>query len=159
MKRKILSIGVILLLISMLFVLTGCGNEDAAGSISVNDLNETDVIPDEEVSAMDELERTEIETFNSQFTSYEGSQRGSNIRTLFSTLISNAESRDGESEFIPSVEYGSEDDLTEIVYDGGVDSYVDELTSIRNRISSANSYTVELEYDENDLITGIIITY
>lgn len=86
-------------------------------------------------SRMDEMTKN---MFNGKFENYEGSQKGSNVKTLISTVItSNAQ---------------NEDDI--IVTVNGKSSSAD-LSTLRSGITDGKTYTVSLTYNDNGIITAI----
>ena len=173
MKKKILAIGLIILLCLTLVLFTGCGDSDeetASETTNSNSVTEesadTNGITEEneEVNnasiSTDRLEDMDIESFNAQFESYEGDIIGANIRTMLATLINNAEINGYAEEYIPTVEIIDEDsNETTILVEEDVDSYIEEVTRVRTKIVNSHFYTVEFNYAESGLIDEIIINY
>lgn len=56
-------------------------------------------------NSMTSMTTQELEAFNSNFTSYEGSQSGSNVKALIGRLIANANTYTDESAKVPGVLY------------------------------------------------------
>ncbi len=84
---------------------------------------------------MDEMSKN---MFNGKFENYEGSQRGSNIKTLISTVItSNAQNEDG------------------LVVTVNEKSSSADLSALRSAIVDGKTYTVKIEYDNNGLVSKI----
>ena len=165
MKKKILAIGLIILLCLTLVLFTGCGDSDEeestenTSSISENsDENEFEKENESIENDEENLNSTEIERFNEQFEEYAGdSQRGSSVTRLVSMLVSNATTNEGNSEFLPTVEFG---DTTISGGENAVDDseqYVADLTSLRTEVMSTRIYLVTVEYSEDDIINKIVI--
>lgn len=91
-------------------------------------------------TAATSMNAQEIQAFNSQFTPYEGNQKGSSIRSLISKVIaSNA----------------SYDDSRKVSINGSSDA--DTLSNYSKEINTAKSYTVSFTGFNNGMITGIAI--
>ena len=72
-------------------------------------------------------------------------------------LVSNATTNEGNSEFLPTVEFG---DTTISGGENAVDDseqYVADLTSLRTEVMSTRTYLVTVEYSEDDIINKIVI--
>lgn len=109
----------------------------------------------------------EIEAFNGQFTSYEGTQTGSNIKALIGRLIANANTYRDETSKVPGVvvEQLTLDEIIEqthinpIEAEDDVTEYIQNLNTIRNSIEIKHEYYVEITYQSEGLIDYIHISY
>ena len=109
----------------------------------------------------------EIEAFNAQFTSYEGTQAGSNIKALIGRLIANANTYQDETSKVPGivVEQLTLDEIIEqthinpIETESDVSDYIQKLNTIRNSIEIKHEYYVEITYQSEGLIDHIHISY
>ncbi|MBP3596714.1 MAG: hypothetical protein J6J60_04870 [Clostridia bacterium] len=107
----------------------------------------------------------QVSSFNNKFKPYEGTIVGSKVDALCDILIATARSGKDVSER-PNVQPWAQFKTSE----GGVlisrtqdtlekEKYIYFLKEIKNNLSSAERYTVELDYDENtDLVHMIKIT-
>lgn len=84
---------------------------------------------------MDEMAK---QMFNRKFESYEGNQKGSNVKSLISTVItSNAQNED------------------DIVVTVNTKSTSGDLSTLRSGIVDGKSYRVTLTYNDNGIVTAI----
>lgn len=112
------------------------------------------------------LDSQTISTFNSPIEEYEGSKLGSNLRSLMSTLISNAGTYAGSADYLPTVQL--DDRITgngnntaaggENAADNNAD-YIATLTTIRSHLVNSHYYTVTIAYGDSGLISNINIFY
>ena len=117
--------------------------------------------------SMNSLSTQEVEAFNNQFSSYEGTQTGSNLKALMGRLIANAETYSEEPAKIPAVyidQLISDDSrLTEIgaIVDaaGATQNYIDIGGLVRNKAESKHEYYVQMSYQANGLIDVIRVYY
>ena len=117
--------------------------------------------------SLTQMSTQEIEAFNSQFTIYEGRQKGAKLKSLIGTLISNANTYSDDFEKIPAIIVK---DKNKIIYmasfikvdnednENPVDFYVSNLAFLRNNLINKSDYYVEFEYTERGLVNKIIIT-
>ncbi len=98
----------------------------------------TDVVEDNSMSEM------EKETFNQRFESYEGEQRGTNIKSLLQTVLSN------------NISQTEEDRKVQISGDIIVNKDSAEVPT--NDVDISSTYHVEMKYNDEGMITEIIIT-
>lgn len=113
------------------------------------------------------LSTQEIDAFNNQFTAYEGTVTGSNVKALMGRLISNADTYRDEYDKVPQVYIDkiSEEnpeymDVTYTEFDeGDVSNYIDGLGKIRNRVETKHEYYVEINYQSSGLVDYIQISY
>lgn len=91
------------------------------------------------------VKEMEVQTFNSQFLAYSGTQvSGSQVKALISAITS---SNATNSDHIISVETSTSSGA----------STASQLTQISQGIRAANKYTVEAEYDNDGYINKIVI--
>lgn len=91
-----------------------------------------------------DLSTIEINSFNAMFMSYEGTQKGS----ILKSLISNVDSE--------NTEYNGTREIS-INFSGKNYKTSKELSELTSLISSSSIYEVTLEYDSNQLINSIQI--
>lgn len=109
----------------------------------------------------------EIDAFNNQFVSYEGSQTGSNIKALMGRLIGNADTYRDEPAKIPGVYIDKINNKTntknnfraEVPNAGDPSNYINNLGYIRNRVETKHEYWLEINFQDNGIIDYITITY
>ena len=163
-SRKII-ITLIILVVVLVIALTGAiiyiilqGNNNTnvpTTNNNINNIDDTntytnDIQDDDMTDAAEELAR---ETFNSQFTSYEGNNLNSaQIRSLFSVIEASNLSNTEHQVTIDNTGITSEEELTdtgsytvELIY--GDDDYVDEI-----KITETNTTTPENEDDMEKLL-------
>ena len=108
----------------------------------------------------------EIEAFNNQFTPYEGTVTGSNVKALMGRLIANADTYRDEYDKVPQIYIDkiSEEnpeymEVTYTEFDDDVSDYIDDLGKIRNRVETKHEYYVEINYQSSGLVDYIQISY
>ena len=111
----------------------------------------------------------EIDAFNNQFVSYEGTQTGSNVKALIGRLIANANTYTEEPGKVPTVIFNNGvdatgDSINDAIMGGGagadsVQNYVDALGVGRNRVEAKHQYHVEFELGATGIIDLVRITY
>ena len=74
------------------------------------------------------LSTQEVEAFNNQFSSYEGTQTGSNLKALMGRLIANADTYSEEPAKIPAI-------------------HIDQLTSNGNKLTNVGARIELKEYN------------
>ena len=87
-------------------------------------------------TAISQMSAQEQQIFNSQFTAYEGQQKGSKLKTLINTVISN----------------NAQEDLPDVSVNGKTSAA--DLTDIREALSSSTTYIVTIT-TSNGLVTAI----
>ena len=88
------------------------------------------------------LDETNKQIFNIQFTSYEGKQTGTTVKSVLNTVIS--------SNSINS-------NKVTVEMDGVSSADSSQITSLKNKVATAKNYQISLEYDSNGYINKIII--
>ncbi len=111
------------------------------------------------------LEATEIQVFNESFAVYEGSQMGSQVKSLISTVISNAAMNEYDDDKLPDITYieGDGPVVGDSLCDIDSDSFdinTTAMSELKSNISNSHYYEIEFEYDySTGLIEEIIIYY
>lgn len=115
-----------------------------------------------------QMSSNEKRIFNEQFQSYQGTKRGSAVKSLLSTVITSNARADEEGSAKIKVGYIGKDnstvpdgyskfdDDTTYAQLGGTDS-VNGINSISTAISNSGSYTVSMHLNANGIIDGICI--
>lgn len=113
------------------------------------------------------LDAQTISAFNSPIEEYEGSSLGSNLRSLISTLISQAGTYAGSADYLPTAELvdsvtGVDNPITATGGDEAAEDntdYLESLTNIRSALVNSHYYTVTIAYGDSGLISDINIYY
>ena len=121
------------------------------------------VIPD----SISSLSTQEIDAFNNQFTPYEGTITGSNVKALMGRLIANADTYREESDKVPQVyidQLNEENtEYMEVTYtefdEDDTSDYINDLGKIRNSVELKHKYYVEINYQSSGLVDYIQISY
>lgn len=100
--------------------------------------------------AATKMKQQEIDLFNNQFTSYEGTQSGSNVKSLISTVMS--------SNSVALSEGTEAEKTVTVTVDGKGGSDNKGLTEARNAVTSGKKYTVAIEYRGSGLVEKITCT-
>ena len=118
--------------------------------------------------SMIQMSTQEIEAFNSQFTIYEGDQSGSKVKSMISKLIANANTYKEELAKMPAVGIDHYTDSTEdnalpknakVEATTEVADYISSLGTIRGNLDNKHPYYVKFTYNQNGIISGIMIKY
>ena len=121
-------------------------------------------------NSLTNMNTSEIEGFNSTFSSYEGVQTGSSVKALVGRLISNANTYKEEPAKIPSVSYnkgasesGKNSDQDKkyaaVTAENTTSNYVRFLNTITKGLDSKHPYRVVLTMSTEGVIAGITINY
>lgn len=118
--------------------------------------------------AADQISSQEKDAFNSQWTTYDENQPGSNVKSLIGKLVTNAQTNKEEQTKLPQLAYCAtakdmEDNnwctVTSKVGDNSTIGVTD-FGKCRSAIESRHTYYVQLRYSEaTGLVDGIIICY
>lgn len=112
----------------------------------------------------DQLDATEIQTFNEPIVNYEGTQMGSQVKSLLSLLITNAGNNSESAERLPDIVYNKGDgpqniNVTNII-SNVQNTKINDMSTLKSRISSTHYYEVEIDYDDSTgLVNKVTITY
>ena len=112
--------------------------------------------------AMSSMDTQAIEAFTANWTNYEGTMTGSQIKAMISKLIGNAKSNEEEQEKVVglSCEARSSGNATNVVYDGSnLNTFIGSLNTVYNNVQARHQYTVTLDFQGTPLIRQIIVTY
>lgn len=109
----------------------------------------------------------QIEAFNSNFSSFEAEQVGSQVKALLGRLIANGNTYVEEPDKVPDVKIDKVSDtwseISSVTYNQSnvedLNTYINNLGEIRNNISTKHKYYVEFGYAEDGLINLITIYY
>ncbi len=122
--------------------------------------------------AADQISTQERDAFNSQWTTYEGKQPGSNVKALLGKIISNAKTNEEEETKLIQLAYiptatGTVTTVGSYVAGTNADSgngdkgiNITEFNTARSSLESRHTYYVQLRYSEvTSLVDGIGIGY
>ena len=123
-------------------------------------------------NSLTNMNTSEIEGFNSTFSSYEGVQTGSSCKALIGRLISNAKTYKEEPAKIPSVSYNTSQTNAEVGKNSDQDNtfaavtvenqtadYVTFLNTLNKGFDSKHPYRVVLTMSTEGVIAGVTINY
>ena len=89
------------------------------------------------------MQNQATKVFNSAFTSYEGKQRGSTVKSLIQSVINSNATNYPDNQIV--IEYSGKE-------------YKDqEIRRVLDDVGVAKTYTISLKYDQNELVNKIII--
>lgn len=118
------------------------------------------------VDSTNAMAQQEKDAFNSQFTSYEGSQSGAQIKALCSMLIANSNTYQDEINKIPKLtiadkinDAGDEIEDAEVQSATDIDEYVKNIGKIREAVESKHTYLVAVTFNSDGIINEITIYY
>lgn len=113
----------------------------------------------------DSLDATEIETFNQQFTMYEGDRiNGSSVKELLAKCVTNAGTNANSAERLPDIVYtdpnstGPSVNVNNIV-SNVANTKITDMNLLKAKISATHYYKVTFDYDTTGIINKITITY
>lgn len=117
--------------------------------------------------SISQMEEVEIENFNKEFSAYEGKQTGSQVKSLLSRLITNANTYEDDLDKIPSLkiidkinaEEAEVEDATNPTTTDEIEEYVSNLGKIRASVESKHTYNIELKYSLDGYINEIDLIY
>ncbi len=144
---------------------------DSLGEEDDDDLNKVSTVDEDDEDldvhfnddVMSKFAQQEIDAFNFNFLSYSGNQTGSNINALITRLIANVKTYKNELEKIPYVCYSNENGSNTLIKpekdNSSQQNYIDDLTTIKNKIEPKHTYYVDFSYQEGGLIDYIHIFY
>lgn len=124
--------------------------------------NATSTISD----SVNAMSTQEMDAFNSQFLSYEGSQSGAGIKSFCGSLIANANIYKDEVDRIPKFIIGDKineagDEVADAVAESTEDvtEYIESVTKIRQEVESKHTYFLTMHFNEDGIIDEITIYY
>ncbi len=131
--------------------------------------------------ALTDMSSQQIEAFNSNFSSYDASQVGSQVKSLLGRLIANGNTYTEEPAKVPTVVFtdktgdpdkGGDGKVSDTCTDKSfgkiaytnsdasqMNNYINALGKARNFISTKHKYYVEFGYTETGLISSVVIYY
>lgn len=116
--------------------------------------------------SMSQFSAQEVNSFNSKFAMYDGLQDGIQVKNLIALLISNSTVYEKEGfARLPQLIISKNNDFSKIglsdatrpVEENERSEYVNNLSKIRNKISTSKKYVIELEYANSGIIDKINI--
>ena len=120
-------------------------------------------------SSMSSMDTQEREAFNNNFTTYQGKQSGSNVKSLLTRVASNLSTYKDESDKVPVVQLATKADSATTLpgtpsattenykTTDQASKYTQDVSKIRNKIKDKHQYSVQIRIGENGLILGIAI--
>lgn len=118
-------------------------------------------------SSMSSMDTQEKEAFNNNFTTYQGQQRGSNVKALLTRLASNLSTYQDEKDKVPVVSLRVKGDTDDVLKDqfktvnyqttDEATVYAQQISKIRNKINDKHTYLVDVRIGANGLILGVAI--
>lgn len=109
-------------------------------------------------TAASSMNTQEIQMFNSQFTPYEGMQKGASVKSLISTIIANnATYKDNSNKQIQQFDFHSKQNSGETVYFTKDKDAASKLSKISATIVGTDNFTVSFSYDAKGLINRVAI--
>lgn len=108
-------------------------------------------------TAASTMNTQEIQSFNSQFTPYEGSQKGSSVRAMLSTVIANNGTYASEASKIVGVSFEGAVSISGL---SNHTNYTDSsnLSKISSSLNTADTYKITFVEHNNGLIKTISIS-
>lgn len=100
-------------------------------------------------TAASSMNSYEIQSFNSQFTPYEGMQRGSSVKSLISTIIANNATYKSDTNKQIYINFHDEDSITATT--------AEEMSRVSALIKGTANYEITLHYNDSGLVYCINI--
>ena len=103
------------------------------------------------------LDSQQVDSYNSTFTSYEGTQSGTAVRSLCDRVRSHNNTQVDDTTLQVGIQYGgnglakTQDNIDEAVT-------VEMTNAVKSAIRSGKRYRVDFNYGDSGMIVGIIIT-
>lgn len=122
-------------------------------------------------SSMSSMSTQEKDAFNNEFTTYQGQQKGSNVKALLSKVASNLGTFKEEKDKIPVVMLMTKGDAATQLENSGANffqtlnyadtdnasKYTTQISKLRNKIKDKHTYSVNMRIGSNGLILAIAI--
>lgn len=117
---------------------------------------------DDDTESTEQMSTQEIEMFNSQFESYEGTAvKGTSVKTLIQTIISVNKQYEDEGIFVSvdasEISGFDSSELESACMDEDVDTAATELSTLNTKITAAKNYEVSFSKDSDGRINEITI--
>ena len=117
--------------------------------------------------ATSQMNSQEVTAFNQGWTNYEGTQKGSNCRTLISQIIANNSTNKEDPTKLINLQVGNDDYTVVTTEDNGNPIAADDISTVltnmqtaRNSIELKHNYKVTTEINNSTgIINKVIITY
>lgn len=111
--------------------------------------------------AMSSMDTQAIEAFNANWTNYEGTLTGSQVKAMINKLIGNAQSYQEEQEKVVGlVCEATSGNTTTVTYDGSnASAFITELNGVYNDVQARHRYRVTLDYQGTPLIRVINVAF
>lgn len=96
------------------------------------------------------MDKEEIQMFNSKFESYEGKKSGTNVKTLISTIMTNNSQslqEDNQAKVITFTVEGQDGKTT-----------ANDLSTVRAGINAGATYSITMTYSDSGMISAIDAT-
>lgn len=118
-------------------------------------------------SDADSFAAREVEAFNSQFESFSGTKKGTDLSLLITRLIANANNNTNMLEKIPTVTITNKinkdatkgEEITTPESSSDVKKYNQKLVTIKQSIEDKHEYNIEFNYNTAGFISEFKITY
>ena len=94
------------------------------------------------------MSQVEVTQFNTQFTQYEGKQRGSVVKSLYQTVLSNNVSQDSDDRKVKIV----------CAITGNLEKNATSLPANMSRIATGSSYNIDIAYGSGKGNAGLVET-
>ena len=121
-------------------------------------------------SSITNMSTSEIEGFNSTFTSYQGQQTGSNVKALINRLVANANTYAEEPAKIPCVSYnkgtgevgkneGLDNKAVGVYVENQTALYLNFLSKLSQGMDLKHKYFLVMTNSTSGILSGITINY
>ncbi len=120
-------------------------------------------------SSMSSMSTQEKDAFNNEFTTYQGKQKGSNVKALLSKLAANLGTYKEEKDKIPVALLITKTDSAMALDAGNMfmtlnyaqtesaSTYTNQISKLRNKIKDKHDYTVNIRIGANGIVLGVAI--
>ena len=109
-----------------------------------------------------QMDTQAIEAFNANWTNYEGTMSGSQIKAMINKMIGNAESYQEEQAKVVGLDYQATNGAANInlSYDGAnLTGFINNLNTAYSAIQARHQYTVTLDFQGTPLIRSITVRF
>ncbi len=116
---------------------------------------------------VDSFSAREAEAFNSQFETFSGKKKGTDLSLLITRLIANANNNSNMIEKIPAVTVSNKinkdaqkgETVDSPENSSEVKRYNQKLVTIKQNIEDKHEYNIEFNYNTSGFISEFVITY
>ena len=112
--------------------------------------------------AMSQMDTQAVEAFNANWTNYEGTMTGSQIKAMINKMIGNAQSYQDEEFKVVNLTYDADGGTTtgNLEYQTGeLDDFIGQLNAAYTAIQARHQYWVTLDFEGTSLIRRINVAY